>query len=152
MKELAVLSVFLLLPVHSLSAQAPPPDPVLTQQVAAAESTFAAVFARRDVAAFAAFVAPDAVFIGRAGTMRGKEAVVEGWRELIESAEPPFSWSPQLVEVLPSGGLALSTGPVLNPAGQQVGTFSSIWRREQDGTWRIIFDKGCPVCEDTSAP
>jgi ketosteroid isomerase-like protein len=24
------------------------------------------------------------------------------------------------------------------------GSFSSVWRREPDGSWQIIFDKGCP--------
>jgi ketosteroid isomerase-like protein len=48
------------------------------------------------------------------------------------------------VEVLDSGTLALSAGPVRDPKGQQIGTFNSIWRREADGSWKIIFDKGCP--------
>jgi ketosteroid isomerase-like protein len=30
---------------------------------------------------------------------------------------------------------------------RQVGTFTSIWRRESDGRWRIVFDKGCPPCD-----
>ncbi|HPA52918.1 MAG TPA: DUF4440 domain-containing protein, partial [Thermoanaerobaculia bacterium] len=58
----------------------------------------------------------------------------------------PFSWEPALVEVLDSGTLALSTGPVRDPAGKETGTFTSIWRREGPGTWRIVFDKGNPVC------
>jgi ketosteroid isomerase-like protein len=33
---------------------------------------------------------------------------------------------------------------VRDPAGTLIGTFTSIWRRETDGSWRIIFDKGCP--------
>ena len=48
------------------------------------------------------------------------------------------------VEVLDSGTLALSTGPVLDPDGRRVGTFSSVWRREADGAWLVVFDKGCP--------
>jgi ketosteroid isomerase-like protein len=48
-----------------------------------------------------------------------------------------------VIEVLPSGTLALSSGPIHDPNGKQVGTFSSIWRREPDGRWLIVFDKGC---------
>jgi hypothetical protein len=62
---------------------------------------------------------------------------------LRQADPPPFSWKPDVIEVLPSGKLALSSGPVFNPKGEQVGTFSSIWRRESEGSWKIIFDKGC---------
>jgi hypothetical protein len=49
--------------------------------------------------------------------------------------------------VLDSGALALSSGPVTGPGGEQLGTFTSIWRLEAPGTWRIIFDKGNKACE-----
>ena len=48
-----------------------------------------------------------------------------------------------MVEVLGSGTRALSTGSVRDPAGQWVGTFTSIWRREADGRWLVVFAKGC---------
>jgi ketosteroid isomerase-like protein len=48
------------------------------------------------------------------------------------------------VQVLDSGTLAISSGPVKDPAGKAVGTFNSIWRRDKDGQWRVVFDKGCP--------
>ncbi len=127
-----------------LDAQAAAPD--LTRQVVAAESSFAATLARRDISAFAAFVAPDAVFFGERGSMRGKPAVVEGWRALFEGPSAPFSWKPDVVEVLASGTLAWSSGPVQDSAGRRIGTFNSVWRREVDGTWLVIYDKGCPVC------
>jgi hypothetical protein len=41
----------------------------------------------------------------------------------------------------------LSTGPVLDPAGKRVGTFTSICRREPSGERKIIFDSGCPACD-----
>ena len=138
---LAVLTLIL----GPLALRAQAPDPALRQQVFAAESTFAASFARRDTAAFAALVAPDAVFFGQ-GALRGKAAVVEGWRGMLLEPTPPFSWKPEVVEVLESGTLALSSGPVLDPDGKRVGTFNSVWRRERDGTWRVVFDKGCPPC------
>jgi hypothetical protein len=64
----------------------------------------------------------------------------------------PFSWEPEIVEVLPSGTLALSSGPVRDASGKRVGTFNSIWRREANGQWRVIFDKGAPVCDADSGP
>ena len=49
--------------------------------------------------------------------------------------------------MLDSGTLALSSGPVHDPQGKLVGTFSSIWRLQAPGQWKIVFDKGCDVCD-----
>jgi ketosteroid isomerase-like protein len=137
----------------SLPAQAPPAVlSALTRQVFVAESSFAATMANRDSVAFAGFIASDAVFFGEKAVQRGKAAVVERWDRFFAGPEAPFSWRPEKVEVLDSGGLALSTGPVLDPAGRQIGTFNSIWRRESDGSWRVVFDKGCPVCNCERSP
>jgi ketosteroid isomerase-like protein len=119
----------------------------LAAQVRAAETAFAATMARRDLAEFAAFVAEEALFFGRTRVLRGRAAVVEGWRPYFEGPQAPFSWAPETVEVVDSGGLALSSGPVRDPAGAVVGTFISTWRRYSDGTWRVVLDKGCPPCE-----
>jgi ketosteroid isomerase-like protein len=114
----------------------------LRRQVFVAESSFAASMAERDLDAFATFVSPEAIFFGDTTVMRGKEAVVKGWRRFF-TGPTPFSWKPGVIEVLPSGKLAISSGPVFDPSGKQVASFSSIWRREPDGRWLIIFDKGC---------
>jgi ketosteroid isomerase-like protein len=114
------------------------------REVFAAESSFAASMANRDLGAFAAFVSPEAIFFGDTTVMRGKRSVIEGWGRFFTTPQAPFSWKPGVIEVLPSGRLAFSSGPVFDPSGKRVGSFSSIWRREPDGKWQIIFDKGCP--------
>ncbi|MGH7675991.1 MAG: YybH family protein [Gemmatimonadales bacterium] len=119
----------------------------LARQVFQAESAFAHTMAARDSQAFAAHLAADAIFFGREGPQRGRAAVVAGWRRFFEGPTAPFAWSPESVEVLESGTLALSSGPVRDPTGRQIGTFNSIWRRDPDGRWRVVFDKGCPVCD-----
>ncbi len=116
----------------------------LAAQVREAERAFARTMADRDHAAFGRFVSKEAVFFGRQEVLRGRTKVMEGWKRFFEEKEAPFSWEPEQVEVLESGMLALSTGPVKDPLGARVGTFSSIWRRESGGQWRVIFDKGCP--------
>jgi len=103
--------------------------------------------ADRDHAAFVSHLSDEALFFGRGGVLRGKEAVAAGWKPFYEGPKAPFSWTPEQVEVIDSGALALSSGPVHDPAGKQIGVFSSIWRRELDGRWRVLFDKGCPPCE-----
>lgn len=123
-------------------------DPAaLAAQVRAAESAFARSMAERDHAAFAAHLADEAVFFSPRGVLRGKAAVAAGWKPYYEGPEAPFSWQPESVEVLDSGALAHSSGPVFAPDGRRIATFNSIWRREPDGRWRIVFDKGYPYRE-----
>jgi ketosteroid isomerase-like protein len=117
----------------------------LAAAVRARETAFAKTMADRDLAAFASFVADEAVFMGRT-PLRGKKSVVEGWKAFYEAKDAPFSWSPERVEVLDSGTLAISSGPVLDPKGQRTGTFVTTWRREADGVWRVVLDIGCPPC------
>jgi len=123
-------------------------DPAeLAAQVRAAEAAFARSMAERDHAAFAAHLADEAVFFGARGVLRGKAAVAAGWKPYYEGPDAPFSWQPESVEVLDSGTLAHSSGPVFAPDGRRIATFNSIWRRESDGRWRIVFDKGYPYRE-----
>ena len=119
----------------------------LADQVRAAETAFAKTMADRDVDAFASFLADEALFFGEEQVLRGKDAIKAGWGAYFAGVTAPFSWSPEVVEVLESGTLAHSSGPVLTPDGQQVGTFNSIWRREADGSWKVVFDKGCAHCD-----
>ncbi len=115
------------------------------QQVVETERAFARTMAARDHAAFVSFLSREAVFFSDEGPLRGAEEVAARWKRFYEKPAAPFSWEPETVEVLDSGTLALSSGPVRDPAGTLVGTFTSIWRLE-NGRWRIVFDKGNEVC------
>ena len=120
----------------------------LRDQVWKAETAFAKTMADRDHAKFASFLADEATFFGSKGVMRGKAEVAEGWKRFFEGPAAPFAWGPEKVEVLASGTLAMSSGPVTDPeTGKRGGTFISVWRREMDGTWKIVLDNGCPQCE-----
>jgi len=143
---LLAASACMLGPAGVGSLRAADANAALVEQVRAAESAFARSMAERDLKAFGSFVAADAVFIGGADVLRGRDAVVAGWKRYFDSAAAPFSWSPQQVEVLAGGTLAFSTGPVLNAQGERIGTFKSTWRRDRDGHWRVAIDSGCPAC------
>lgn len=138
-------------PLLALAACAmSPPGPDLAEQqrqVFAVEIAFAKSMADRDHAAFASLLAEDAVFFSGPTPLHGKQPVAAWWKRFYEKPDAPFSWKPEQVEVLASGGLALSTGPVYAPGGKQVATYTSIWRQESSGVWRIIFDKGNDICD-----
>ena len=125
----------------------PPSAAELQRQVTDAERAFAKTMADRDHAAFTSFLSDEAVFFTSTRALRGKAEVAAFWKKFYEGPTPPFSWQPETVEVLDSGNLALSSGPVRDPQGKLFATFTSIWRQEAPGVWRIIFDKGNDVCD-----
>lgn len=121
-------------------------------QVFATERAFARTMADRDYSAFTSFLSDDAVFFSGPEPRRGKQAVADWWKRFYDKPQAPFSWEPEKVEVLDSGNLALSSGPVRDPNGKLIATFTSIWRLEAPGTWRIVFDKGSEACDCKATP
>jgi len=120
----------------------------LKKQVAAAERAFAATMKARDHAAFTRFLADEAIFFAGDGTvLRGKEAIAKAWRDYYVKPEAPFSWEPEEVEVVDSGTLAYSGGPIYDAKGNRIGRFNSIWRLEAPGTWRVVVDRGSDFCD-----
>lgn len=115
----------------------------LRDQVMAHERAFAATMAARDVEGFAHYLSREAVFMANDGALRGKEAVLAGWRRYYDGAQAPFSWEPEQVEVVESGTLAFSSGPIRDAAGRRIGSFHSVWRLEAPGRWAVVFDRGC---------
>jgi ketosteroid isomerase-like protein len=122
------------------------------QQVWDTERDFARTMAERDVKAFGGFVSEEAVFFSGTGVLRGRNEIVGAWAKYFDGNEAPFSWEPDQVEVLESGTLALSTGPVRDPHGDVIARFNSIWRLEAPGRWRIVFDKGGPPSPGPAGP
>ena len=143
---------------HAPGAKAAAPAPIANpeaasaataeavKQVIATEQAFAKSMAQRDFKAFITFLAPDAVFFSGKSVTHGSAEVAAQWQQYFEGHKAPFAWAPDHVEVLASGKLALSTGPVYED-GKAVARFNSIWRLEADNSWRIVFDKGEAVCE-----
>ena len=145
--DLMVVAVFT---AAGLGQAAEPSKPVFTgvqEQVANVERAFAATMKARDHAAFSAFLSEEAIFSGGVQPLRGKVAVAAEWKKFFAKPEAPFSWEPDEVEVLASGTLAKTSGPVYAPNGKLIARFQSVWRLEAPDTWRIVFDGGTEVCD-----
>ena len=114
----------------------------LKKQVIESERAFAATMKARDFEGFKRFIADEAIFFGAEGPLRGKGAIARGWRQYYDKPQAPFSWEPEEVEVVDSGTLAYSGGPIYNALGQRIGRFNSIWRLRAPGQWEVVFDRG----------
>jgi len=153
MKNRLWLASLLILPI---SAFADVENDVRCHEIAFSQSV-----ENQDAEAFASFIDTDARFVG-GSVQRGADAVVAAWSVFFGETAPKIMWRPQYIEVLEDGTLALSRGPFLVVATgadgatkEYWGTFNSVWRKQDDDTWKIIFDAGNdaaePPAEDVQA-
>jgi ketosteroid isomerase-like protein len=124
----------------------------LKQQVIDAERAFAATMQVRDHVAFTRFIAEEAVFFSGPTALRGRGAIAKAWLPYYDKPAAPFSWEPEQVEVVASGTLAYSGGPVHDPAGKVIGRYNAIWRLEAPGEWRVVFDRAPTSATAKSSP
>ena len=142
-----VLSLFAF---RALAAPLPSPADLaaIAADVKAAEIAFAKTMADRQFERFADFVADDAVFNG-AKPHIGKAAVLDAWKGFFGAAPAPFSWAPDAVAPTADGRYAISTGLARDAAGKVISRFTSLWRKDADGRWRVVADQGVDVdCAD----
>lgn len=144
-----VLGIPLVLLSLALAAEAmsQPDLEALKRQVTEAERAFARSMAERKLDDFARHLSEHAVFYGGGQVLRGKAAVVAGWKAFYDAPKAPFSWDPDTVDVTGDGQLAHSSGLVRDPEGKVVARFNSVWRLEPGGVWRVVFDKGSAPSE-----
>ena len=123
------------------------------EQVRAVEMAFAKAVMDDKPDAFAALLDEGAVFVSGKNVTRGKTAVVAGWKDFFGPERPYFEWHPEVVELSADGNLGLSRGPWVirtqDNDGKYIeikGLYNSVWQRQADGSWRIIFDAGCSPC------
>ena len=140
-----------LIAFDALAATLPTPADLATTaaDVKAAEIAFAKTMADRKLDRFGGFVADDAVFNGSKPHI-GKAAVIESWKAFFDGPQAPFSWAPDAVAPTADGRYAISTGLARDPAGKVISRFTSIWRKDADGHWRVVADQGVDV--DCQAP
>lgn len=126
----------------------------LADDVRCREIGFSQSVENQDIDAFRSFIDADARFVG-AGVLRGVDQIAESWSVFFKPGLPTIKWRPQIIEVLDDRKLALSRGLYISMAanadGETVeswGTFNSIWRLNDDGVWRVVFDAGSPANGD----
>jgi ketosteroid isomerase-like protein len=150
---LVLLCCCTLWPALPVAAQAPEPVHGLSEaecQVWARELGFARSVAEHDAAVFAEHVHPQAAFnSGAPQPLRGREAIVAAWADIIAGKGLKLSWYPERVTIGGPGDVAWSSGPALfedlTPGAKQrwsIGAFHSVWHRDDEGRWRVLFDQG----------
>ncbi len=124
-----------------------------TDDVRCYEIRFSQSVETQNAELFESLVDTDARFVSGSGSVsRGPKAVATAWSIFFTADGPSIKWRPQIVEVLQDGALALSRGPYKlitkdekGTESEHWGTFNSIWRLQDDGSWKVVFDAGSPA-------
>ena len=140
--------------VMTVGRSAPPaanPDALL-----AADRAFDAATADKNIDGFSSFLA-DNVSTLRADQpiLRGKAAMLQEWRSLLENRSISLRWQPASAEISKSGDLGYTVGSyTMTRKGDKgsvtlgTGKYLTVWRLQKDRSWKVEFDTGVP---DTSA-
>ena len=113
------------------------------------------------VEAFAPFFTPDGAMIqAGVGEIRGRAAIDSIFRAAVaDDGLFRLVWEPERAEVSNGGDLGYTTGTYQSVTRDSVGVLTtvsgkyvSIWRRQDDGTWRVEMDLGNPVTQPEVVP
>lgn len=117
-----------------------------------ADRAFDAATAARGEAGFASFLSDDMTTI-RADQpiVRGKGAFLEGWKSVFTTPGLSLRWQPQLARISDDGTMGFTVGTYTTTRSENgearvvgSGKYVTIWRKQSDGTWKVIFDSGVP--------
>lgn len=150
MRRIAIAFAGAVVAIASATEQPAPKLSAAECEVWARETSFAQSVADHDKAAFSEHLHPGAVFGAKAPQPnRSREAIAQRWAGLIEGTKLKLRWYPTMVAIGGEGDIAYSSGPALyeavDPEAQpryRIGGFQSVWHKDDDGVWRVLFDDG----------
>jgi ketosteroid isomerase-like protein len=135
----------------SVDAQTPAPNlQAATDQIVKSDAAFAQSVAEKNREKFLSFLSEPTTFNGGTpGELRGRDAVMKAWSDFFAPDGPALTWEPIKGEVFPPGLVGYTTGrSILRRKGadgkvtEQHGQYLTVWRKQTDGSWKVVFDTG----------
>lgn len=96
--------------------------------------------------AFREYAADGALFFGPTGVSEAKP-----WLEKQPDPAQAVAWDAHQIWMSCDGSLAVSTGAFDEPGGPK-GRFYTVWQRQQDRSYKFVFDFGVPMEQPPIAP
>lgn len=127
--------------------QAMPQDEAARQAIAAERAFAARAQSEGQWTAFRATAAADAIMVAP-GPVNAQDFLGRFTRDPAVSV----MWWPARVWTSCDGTLAVTSGPWVRNGGTQVGSFTTVWRREAGGGWKWIYDNGRDLPAAIAAP
>ena len=145
--SIAVLSTGCV-PTTPEPADSPPTDPA---ELMEADRLFAEETARTGVEGWVAAFAEDGMMLISGGEVRGREAIGEIMAPGFENPGFSLTWEPQFADVGSGGDLGYTVGryvrQLVSAEGDTLtseGAYTTVWKRGEDGVWRVVLDLGVP--------
>lgn len=145
----ALLTIFLASTGHTQGADLQ----AAAAQVVQADTDFARSVADRNRERFLSLIAETAIFSG--GTpneLHGREAIMTDWAPFFAADGPTLAWAPTKGEVIGAGDLGYTTGrSVFRTKGadgkttERLGQYVTVWKKQADGSWKVIYDTGSTI-------
>jgi ketosteroid isomerase-like protein len=114
-----------------------------------ADKDFAKAAAARGAEGFLSFFADDGTILPKNGApIQGREGLGAAFREAWGQPGYSLQWTPLKAEMARSGELGYTYGTyerkrvVDGKAVIETGKYTTIWRRQRDGKWKVILDMG----------
>ena len=115
-----------------------------------ADIAFARATAERGVEGWVGFFADSGMMVTAGRNVVGRAAIRALMAAELADSTVALSWKPVSVEVSPGGNLGYTVGrwdrtPRAGaPAGAAArhGSYVTIWRKQGDGTWKVVLDVG----------
>jgi ketosteroid isomerase-like protein len=121
-----------------------------SREIVQADTEFARAVAERNRERFLSFIADVTTFNGgSANELRGRDAVMKDWDDFFDPNGPTLTWTPTKGEVIGAGDVGYTAGRSLFRARavdgsltERRGEYLTVWRRQRDGSWKVVFDTG----------
>jgi len=121
------------------------------QAIMDADRAFAQETAANGVDGWVSYFAEDGVQFRPGGTISGHAAIRELMAPAFSDTAYSLTWEPVEARVSRSGDLGYTIGRyqsrAMGPDGQEIvatGSYVSIWRLQEDGSWKVELDIGNP--------
>jgi ketosteroid isomerase-like protein len=142
-------------------AREPASDPAISvteyeAELVEADREFARLTAEGGLDAWVGHFAPEGAMISGQGEITGEPYIRAAMAPVLTDSTVVFTWSPQRARVAESGELGYTVGDYRisrrDSTGQLAetldrGKYVSIWRRQPDGSWKVVADIGSSALE-----
>ena len=135
----------------SPGAQAPSPNlQAAADQIVKSDAAFAQSVADKNREKFLSFIAEATTFSGgTANELHGRDAVMKAWGDFFTPDGPTLSWTPTKGDVIGAGDVGYTTGNSVfrqkdksGKVTERRGQYVTIWKKQSDGSWKVVFDTG----------
>jgi ketosteroid isomerase-like protein len=114
-----------------------PPD------LKALDSAWEQAMIDRGTEGWLSYVAEDALFFNGGEPSRGRAAAAEGWKDII-AKNIHLHWTPSESQVAGDMGYTWGHYELAIGAMKRTGRYVTVWRRQADGSWKVVLDVGQP--------